>query len=149
LATRPWQHVLDCLSGYLWLGSRLAQAGKDSPLASAFNFGPGPQANWPVSALVDQIVRIWPGQWERADQTPAMAPHEAEQLNLAIDKAASLLEWFPTWGVKEAIERTLGWYHRRHMLAKDDMVQFSLGQIGEYMAAAQDRNAAWTRSTTA
>jgi CDP-glucose 4,6-dehydratase len=146
-ATRPWQHVLDCLSGYLWLGACLARADAESPLASAFNFGPGPQGDWPVAALADQIVKLWPGRWEPAPGTDASAPRESERLNLAIDKAASLLDWFPVWDVTKAVQHTIGWYYQRHMLNKSDMVQFTIGQIDEFTAAALDKSAAWARST--
>jgi CDP-glucose 4,6-dehydratase len=141
-ATRPWQHVLDCLSGYLWLGACLAKAPKDSPLASAFNFGPGVQANLPVSALVDEILKTWPGRWQ--DHSDPKAPHEAQKLNLAIDKAAALLGWMPTWQVADAIQQTVSWYHQRHVLKHADMVGFTLAQIDNYAAASRKRGVAWT-----
>jgi CDP-glucose 4,6-dehydratase len=146
-ATRPWQHVLDCLSGYLWLGACLGRAEKNSSLASAFNFGPGPLADWPVASLVGQILELWPGSWEQVSKQNAPAPSEAERLNLAIDKAASILNWSPTWNVQESVEHTVAWYYRRHVLGKDDMVDFSLDQINQFTLAAQNRQGAWTRST--
>jgi CDP-glucose 4,6-dehydratase len=143
-ATRPWQHVLDCLSGYLALGAQLAQGGRDSPLASAFNFGPGAVVNPPVSALVEQILRRWPGRWQSA--TVAGAPHEAQTLNLAIDKARSLLGWAPIWSFHEALDETISWYRERHMAGRQDMVEFSLAQIRSYAAAARTRSIAWAIS---
>ena len=98
--TRPWQHVLDCLSGYLWLGACLSGAEKQTLLASAFNFGPGANSNLPVRKLVDEILKIWPGRWEQTGQPDA--PHEAEKLNLDITKAADLLHWFPIWSFAES-----------------------------------------------
>ena len=71
-ATRPWQHVLDCLSGYLWLGARLAE---EETLADAFNFGPRPEAQRPVRELVDTLLQHWPGEW--TDASDPNAPHEA------------------------------------------------------------------------
>src|SRR5439155_20544183 len=94
-ATRPWQHVLDCLSGYLCLGALLAGKEKNSALASAFNFGPDALANRSVEELVQEILKTWPGQWRHV--SPADAPHEAEKLSLSIEKAARLLGWTPTW----------------------------------------------------
>ena len=142
-AMRPWQHVLDCLSGYLWLGACLARAGKQTPLASAFNFGPDDQANLPVSELVREILRLWPGSWEQVGQPGA--PHEAHKLNLAIDKAAALLQWFPVWPFQEAIRQTVAWYHERHAKKNPDMLGFSLGQIDAFSAAAVVKRVAWTR----
>jgi CDP-glucose 4,6-dehydratase len=141
-ATRPWQHVLDCLSGYLWLGACLTRAEKQTPLASAFNFGPGAQADLPVRDLVEEILRIWPGRWEQIGQPNA--PYEAERLNLSIEKAAALLHWFPTWQFKKAIQETVVWYHERHVKKNPDMLVFSLGQIDAFAADAAAQKAAWT-----
>lgn len=142
-ATRPWQHVLDCLSGYLWLGARLAQAGRSSPLASAFNFGPGAQANQPVSTLVEGILKQWPGQWHLVNE--GQAPHEAGRLNLSIDKAAHLLNWHPTWSLNEALEQTVRWYHHRHALNHPDMPGFSRSQIQAFAQTAQIKQIAWAQ----
>ena len=142
-ATRPWQHVLDCLSGYLWLGACLAGAEKQSRLASAFNFGPGADCNLPVRELVDEILKIWPGRWEQI--TEPNAPPEAGKLNLDISKAAELLQWFPTWSFTEAIQRTIVWYHERHSKQNPDMLNFSLAQIGAFTAAAATRQIRWAQ----
>ncbi|MCL5097246.1 MAG: CDP-glucose 4,6-dehydratase [Candidatus Omnitrophica bacterium] len=140
-ATRPWQHVLDCLSGYLWLGSCLAQAGKDSPLAAPFNFGPDPNANRSVGELVDEILRLWPGEWQ--DASDPQAPHEAGQLNLSLEKANRVLQWFPTWDFPEAVRRTIDWYRKRHLDRSPDMIGFSLDQIEAYTTAARQKRNAW------
>lgn len=145
-ATRPWQHVLDCLSGYLWLGARLGQSEKNSSFADAFNFGPGVQANQPVSELVKEILRHWPGEWR--DTSNPSALHEARQLNLAIDKAAARLQWFPTWNFAEAVEHSVAWYHQRHARNNPDMLQLTLGQIESFTRAAQAKNLAWAKPAT-
>ncbi len=145
-ATRPWQHVLDCLSGYLWLGARLARAEKNSPLAGAFNFGPGVQANQPVSELVTELLRHWPGEWR--DVSDPQAVHEARQLNLAIDKAAARLHWFPTWTFAEAVAHTSMWYHQRHSQKVPDLLALTLGQLETFTRTAQSRNLAWAKPTT-
>ena len=142
-ATRPWQHVLDCLSGYLWLGAKLARAEKNSPLAGAFNFGPGVQANQPVSELVKEILRHWPGEWRDVSDPKAM--HEARQLNLAIDKAAARLQWLPTWDFAEAVEHSVAWYHQRHAKKNPDLLQLTLGQIESFTRAAQAKNLSWAK----
>jgi CDP-glucose 4,6-dehydratase len=142
-STRPWQHVLDCLSGYLWLGARLATAPKSSPLANAFNFGPGLQANVPVSDVVELLLKSWPGKWHLTGEVTAAK--EAKLLNLAIDKAARQLNWFPTWNLEQAIENTVRWYHQRHAGGRADMAAFSREQIHQFTQAAREAGAAWAK----
>ncbi len=108
-ATRPWQHVLEPLGGYLLLAERLSG---DGSLATAFNFGPQLEANRSVRELVEQALRHWPGRWE--DQSDALAPHEASLLHLVIDKAHHALGWAPRWDFTTTVERTVNWY--RHLL---------------------------------
>src|SRR4051794_23702467 len=110
-AVRPWQHVLECLSGYLWLAARLES--KTSRLASAFNFGPDASARQPVRRLVEEILNDWPGNW--MDGSDPNSPHEATLLSLSIEKAGALLGWYPSWDFREAIHRTVVWYHERHV----------------------------------
>ena len=142
-AIRPWQHVLECLSGYLWLAVRLRKEPKTSALASPFNFGPEPSARQPVRCLVEEILKIWPGQW--VDGSDPTSPHEAKLLSLSIEKAGALLGWYPAWDFKKAIERTVEWYHRRHAMNDTKMLEFSLKQIDQYVEAARDKDLAWAR----
>jgi CDP-glucose 4,6-dehydratase len=104
-ATRPWQHVLEPLGGYLWLAARLAA---DRKLATAFNFGPTPAATQPVATLVEEVLKHWPGRWE--DRTEPKAVHEATLLSLAIDKAERELGWQPVWAFAPTIAHTIAWY---------------------------------------
>src|SRR5882672_6997692 len=134
-AVRPWQHVLECLSGYLWLGARLSKEPKTSRLASAFNFGPEPSARQPVSRLVEEILKVWPGEW--VDGSDPKSPHEAKLLSLSIEKAGALLGWSPSWDFREAIQKTIAWYYERHMTKNPDMLAFSNKQIEEYAEAAR------------
>jgi CDP-glucose 4,6-dehydratase len=106
-ATRPWQHVLEPLGGYLLLAERLSA---DPGLADAFNFGPQLEANRSVRELVTAALRHWPGSWE--DQSDPQAPHEASLLNLVIDKAHHRLGWSPRWDFATTVERTVGWYRQ-------------------------------------
>jgi len=111
-ATRPWQHVLEPLSGYLWLGAclslpELAPQGSRLP-ATAFNFGPAITANRSVAKLVEEILQHWPGCWE--DRSDPRAVHEASLLNLATDKAYHVLGWRSVWGFETSIEKTVNWY---------------------------------------
>lgn len=140
-AVRPWQHVLDCLSGYLCLGARLHGSSADSIWATSFNFGPGPGSALSVQEVVREFLRWWPGEWEgRADPE---APHEAAQLNLAIDKAVNLLGWLPVWDLRVALRKTAEWYRARHVEKRTDLAAFSNGQIDAYERAACARDLAW------
>jgi CDP-glucose 4,6-dehydratase len=142
-AIRPWQHVLECLSGYLWLGARLARESKGSRLAGPFNFGPESSAQQPVRRLVEEVLRSWPGKWE--DGSNPSSPHEAKLLSLSIEKAGALLGWYPVWDFPQAIEQTVVWYHQRHVAKHQPMLEFSADQIAEYTQAACHKGLAWTR----
>ncbi len=140
-AIRPWQHVLECLSGYLWLGARLSKEGKTSRLCSPFNFGPEPSARQPVKRLVEEILATWPGEW--VDGSDPKSLHEATLLSLSIEKAGALLGWYPAWDFKEAIQKTVEWYYARHVSKKKDMLKLSEEQIGEYVRAAKGKRLSW------
>lgn len=142
LATRPWQHVLDCLSGYLWLGARLADPQRETRLADAFNFGPAARSNQPVSALVAEFLRHWPGEWH--DESDPAAPHEANFLHLSTDRAAQWLAWFPTSDFASAVRDTVRWYRARHVDGADMRV-FSRAQLTEFMALAAASGQAWAK----
>jgi len=109
-ATRPWQHVLEPLSGYLRLAEALAT--DPDPPCEAFNFGPQLESNRPVRELVNTMLSHWPGEW--IDQSDPHAPHEAGLLHLQIDKAHHRLGWQPRWDYATTIERTVGWYRPVH-----------------------------------
>ena len=139
-ATRPWQHVLDCLSGYLWLGARLAD---DESFASAFNFGPTSEAQRPVRELVEHFLQHWPGEWH--DASDANAPHEAATLSLAIDKARQQLGWQPVWDFATAVQRTTCWYHQRHVVKTDDLHGLSLAQLEDFTSDAIRQEIVWAK----
>lgn len=142
VAVRPWQHVLECLSGYLWLAARLQRDGKTSPLATPFNFGPDASSRLPVRALVEEILRHWPGDWE--DRSDPNSVHEANLLSLTIDKASAMLGWRPVWNMPEAVDRTISWYRKRHADGVADMMAVTVDQIEEYSAMARSRGLVWT-----
>jgi CDP-glucose 4,6-dehydratase len=102
---RPWQHVLEPLSGYLRLGERLL-AGVDAE--GAWNFGPDPEASLPVRVLVERMQTGWPDL--RVEGDYGSHPHEAVLLRLDSSKARSTLTWYPVWNAEEAIRRTQQWY---------------------------------------
>jgi hypothetical protein len=89
---------------------------------------------------VEEIQRICPGEWTFTGK-PGQ-PHEAHQLNLAIDRAAAVLEWFPTWSFSEAIQNTVSWYYARHVKG-DDMLKHSVDQIEIFEQAALAQGNRW------
>lgn len=125
-AIRPWQHVLEPLSGYLCLAERLAVDGR---FAQAWNFGPDERDERSVEWIVDSLCCRFPGAtWHRET---ALQPHEAGTLKLDSSKAKHQLGWRPRWNLDTALEKTVAW-HKAWKLGKDMQV-FSLSQIREYM----------------
>ena len=105
-AVRPWQHVLEPVSGYLLLAEKLVTGGLS--FAGGWNFGPVDADAKPVQYLVEELCRQVAGaRWE-ADQQPQ--PHEASSLKLEISKAASLLHWRPRWPLGLALQKVLQWH---------------------------------------
>jgi CDP-glucose 4,6-dehydratase len=133
-ATRPWQHVLEPLSGYLLLAQRIYEAPSEqlSNLCSAFNFGPGLDSNRPVRELVETILSHWPGSW--LDQSNPRAVHEANLLNLVTDKAFHRLGWQPKWNFERTIQETVAWYRQAQSVGHDPdaLQQLTLQQIHHY-----------------
>jgi CDP-glucose 4,6-dehydratase len=150
VATRPWQHVLEPLSGYLWLAACLHRSQLSAPgsklsahsskLSSAFNFGPALASNRTVAELVHEILKHWPGQWD--DQSDPHALHEAQLLNLATDKAHHFLGWSPAWTFAETIAQTVLWY-RESTSADRDLHDLTTSQISTYTAAAKSAGVTW------
>lgn len=148
VATRPWQHVLEPLSGYLAIGSALAGAPAyhfpKEAYRSAFNFGPALTSNRTVADLVTEVLSHWPGEW--IDQSDPNAMHEAKLLNLATDKAYHLLGWKPVWDFEETIAQTIAWYREsRSLESSEDFNALTMRQIADYHAAAIDKNLPWAR----
>ena len=106
-ARRPWQHVLEPLSGYLRLAQALSAAQKVAP---SYNFGPEAADVRPVSDLVAAALCHWPGDWQ--DMSDPMAHHEAGLLSLGIELARSDLGYAPRWDFAQAMEQTMGWYRK-------------------------------------
>jgi len=112
-STRPWQHVLDPLSGYIKLAERIYEkkeiSSKDKNLfCSAFNFGPRVESNKKVGELVDEIIKNWKGDWVHTPNNNEF--HEAVNLNLQVDKAYHLLNWSSKWNFEISVKRTIDWY---------------------------------------
>lgn len=147
IATRPWQHVLEPLSGYLWVGAVLGQsnlpgARAREEVASGFNFGPALTSNRTVAELVQELIVHTSGEWSDASDPNAL--HEASKLNLATDKAFHLLEWQPIWSFEETLEKTAAWY-LEDQKTEGEMTNFTSQQIAAYQAAATEVGVAWSR----
>jgi len=104
-ATRPWQHVLEPLAGYLSLGMCLSKSGK---LSGAYNFGPAGSGNRTVEDLVREILRNWTGRWKKVRDVGA--PHEAALLQLDHSLAKKELGWRPQWNFRQTVRQTVFWY---------------------------------------
>ncbi len=138
-ATRPWQHVLEPLSGYLSLAAAMAQ--RDRRYCEAFNFGPSLTSNRTVLEVVEQVLCHVTGEW--LDASDPNAVHEASKLNLAVDKAFHMLSWQPTWDFEATIQKTVDWYKQDHN--GQDAAQLTTDQIQQYEQAAQTLSLPWTR----
>ena len=128
-ATRPWQHVLDPLLGYLTLAEHLL-AGASGP-AEAFNFGPSPVRDVPVAEIVDRLVALW-GPGARWQQDPDSHPHEAAMLTLDLAKAAKRLGWRPVIDLDRALAMTVAWY--KDSCEGADIRQRTIEQIDSVLA---------------
>ena len=134
-ATRPWQHVLECLSGYLALGQRLLEG--DRSCAEAWNFGPDREGNRRVEQVLDALKTTWPAMtWTRSE---VPQPHEAQLLHLDSGKARERLAWRPVWSFDEGVDATADWY--RAWLERQEVV--SVEQLQGYIRAAGERGVGW------
>lgn len=134
-ATRPWQHVLEPLSGYLQLGQSLLENIKSN--ADAWNFGPDDKNAISVSALLDQMRPHWPGMKWHVEGTPSL--HEAGMLQLDSRKAHKDLLWKPVLTLPQQLEMTASWYRAFREKGK----VLSAEQLQDYIDAAGKARAAW------
>ena len=135
-AVRPWQHVLEPLSGYLRLGQMLL---RDRTAESAWNFGPSSDATMSVLALATHMQAAWPGI--EIDASPGPHPREAELLTLDCRKAEKHLGWTPVWNADTTIHRTIRWY-REHAL---NGLALSSDDLARYAADAKTRGLSWAQ----
>lgn len=142
-AVRPWQHVLEPLSGYLWL----AQRQWDSPtqFGGAWNFGPGSSECLSVGELVQTITAVWgEGTW-RVANPGVEQPHEAGLLKLDITKAKAQLHWYPVYTNVQAVEECVGWYKAAALVKHDALAVRALchRQIDRYVQRALELEVPW------
>lgn len=126
-AIRPWQHVLEPLSGYLLLAERLYENGQED--AEGWNFGPNDEDAQPVQWIVEHLCNIW-GNGASWTRQPGEHPHEANFLKLDISKARQRLKWTPRWSLQTALSQITEWHQA--WLDEQDMRAFSLKQIAQY-----------------
>jgi len=125
-AVRPWQHVLEPLTGYLMLAARLCSEG--ASFADAWNFGPSEEDARPVGWIVERLATTIPGfAWEKDGR---LQPHEASHLRLESSKARARLGWRHRWPLETALDKTMAWYEAWRQ--GGNMREVSLRQIADY-----------------
>jgi CDP-glucose 4,6-dehydratase len=132
-AIRPWQHVLEPLSGYLSLAGQMLES-DDPAFCTGWNFGPHAADDRTVKDLVEAFLLNWSGaQWEDAGGT--IQPREQGALHLCIDKAKAELGWQPRWDFQETMKRTVGWYRQYYAAPGRSTRDSCLQDISDYEAA--------------
>ncbi|ABW67764.1 CDP-glucose 4,6-dehydratase [Desulfosudis oleivorans Hxd3] len=135
---RPWQHVLEPLSGYLMLGQRLIEG--DRGLADAWNFGPSEEDTLPVITLLKRLKTHWSDLDFDVDQQPDQ-PHEAGLLRLDSSKARRKLGWQPVWNCDQALERTAAWYQAFYNQA----TILTGADLAAYIESARSKGLPWAQ----
>ena len=127
MSTRPWQHVLEPLSGYLVLAQHLFEVG--SNVAEGWNFGPKDEDCKPVSWILDRMVTNW-GNGASWQLDKNNNPHEAGYLKLDCSKAAMRLNWYPKWNLEYTLESIINWH--QHYIAQKNIQEQCLLEIAKY-----------------
>lgn len=142
LSTRPWQHVLEPLSGYLALGRKLIEnSGEGGPRGQSYNFGPSADVNMPVGKVVSALGGWWPGFQSVMAGAGDGARKESGLLKLCCDKALAELGWKAALGFDETIKYTADWYAEYR--GGGNMRDFTDRQIEAYCGAAKERGLEW------
>lgn len=142
-ATRPWQHVLESVSGYFALGQRMLSAPDRTRLLN-FNFGPHSESERSVQELMDCWLATWPDAMQLQSE-PQPAYGEAARLRLDHSLAVQELGWRPVWDFQQTVAQTAAWYrerHERHANAAR-MLDFTLEQISTYTREAARTGVSW------
>jgi CDP-glucose 4,6-dehydratase len=139
-ATRPWQHVLEPLSGYLCLAKQLYADKKYH--GEAYNFGPTAEQNYPVSELINEMSKTWNrAKWMDVSKNDNV--HEAGLLKLNCDKALYDLEWQSTLKFENTVKLTVDWYKRYYQNKNRSMHDFTIDQIELYTRLAKSNDVSW------
>lgn len=134
-ATRPWQHVLEPLSGYLLLGQKLLEKNKD--FAEAWNFGPADVGNLPVEYIINSLKKYWDFKVKFAKVQSDL--HEAYLLKLDCSKAHSKLNWQPVWDNEQMLSATALWYKSYY----ENQSVLSKYQLENFISEAKEKNLKW------
>ena len=138
LAIRPWQHVLEPLSGYLWLAAK--QYLEPNQFNQGWNFGPTDEGNINVAKIADMVIRHWgSGKWQGPKNSQEEV-HEANFLKLDITQSRALLGWFPVWSVDQAVQATVEWYGATD---SSTLQALSMKQIQSYTRDATTKHLPW------
>lgn len=143
-ATRPWQHVLEPLSGYLWLGAQLLAAAPGLR-GEAFNFGPAASVNASVEQLLGQMSSMWTDVRWRTEPVAATVKPEAGLLKLNCDKALHRLQWEAVLSFEETAAMTADWY-MQHYRSGRPALELTTTQINDYERLARERRRPWAKS---
>ena len=135
-ATRPWQHVLESLSGYLAIGQKLLE--EKSEFAEAWNFGPSDERSITVEEVVKKVKRYWE-QIEYEIHYDEVQLHEAHHLKLDCAKAHTLLRWEDVWDSEETFKRTVLWYKNFY----ENGIVDTLNDLNQYIIDAKKKKLAW------
>lgn len=138
-AIRPWQHVLEPLSGYLWLGVLMLK--DKNKFNSGWNFGPNDSDIITVEEMVKLSIKYWGSGEYKIDSS--IHPHEAKLLKLDTSKAFMKLKWKPVYDIYTAIEKTINWYKAYYNNEKD-MLSYTVNQINEYIESAKRKKLLWS-----
>lgn len=140
IATRPWEHVLEPLSGYLWLGALLLQGKKE--FSCGWNFGPLDSDVLSVEEILNLSIESYgKGKFE-VDKSAQ--PHEAKLLKLDISKARAELKWRPVYNVEKTVEKTMEWYRTFYENKEVDMKEITIKQIHEFIDEAKKNKILWS-----
>jgi CDP-glucose 4,6-dehydratase len=143
-ATRPWQHVLEPLSGYLQTGQLLAEPGTFNINGEAYNFGPPTDQNYTVLDLLQELDVNWDSEhWDILQVEPGNFP-ESGLLKLNIDKALFHMQWKPTLNFLETAAFTSDWYKAYYREHAADMLGFTMEQIRNYIDIAKQKGIVWS-----
>ncbi|MFN4234172.1 MAG: CDP-glucose 4,6-dehydratase [Bacteroidia bacterium] len=142
-ATRPWQHVLEPLSGYLVAGMKLTENKNLS--GESFNFGPNADQNHTVLELLNELSKHWnfSNDFNTIEIQPSIQFHEAGLLKLNCDKALHMLNWKPVWNFEDTTKYTSQWYfdyYNNHQVN----IEYLENQLNEYLKSATNKNLEWT-----
>jgi CDP-glucose 4,6-dehydratase len=137
-ATRPWQHVLEPLSGYLLLGQRLLEGNLE--YAEGWNFGPDDEGNLNVLDVSEEMQKNWSNIQFKINSNVEQ-PHEAQLLKLDCSKAHSSLKWFPVWCAEDTLKQTVLWYKNFYQNSKLE----TIGNLTAFIKDAKLKNLIWTK----